>query len=73
MDKNFYEKRKIEDKSLENNEETDFTYCEVCGACDREDTLLLCDECDRGYHCECLNPPLDRVIFFFNYYFTKGC
>jgi hypothetical protein len=20
--------------------------------------MLLCDRCDRGYHCECLNPPL---------------
>ena len=62
MDKTFSERRKIEDKRLENNEETDFTYCEVCGACDREDTLLLCDGCDRGYHCECLNPTLANVI-----------
>ncbi|XP_064480743.1 PHD and RING finger domain-containing protein 1-like isoform X2 [Ornithodoros turicata] len=39
----------------------DLTYCEVCGACDREDRLLLCDGCDLGYHCECLTPPLEEV------------
>lgn len=62
LDKNYYEKKKIQEKKLENEAETeDFTYCQVCGACDREDTLLLCDGCDRGYHCECLNPPLARV------------
>ena len=66
LDKDFTEKKKIEDQTLENNEVTDFTYCEVCGACDREDTLLLCDGCDRGYHCECLNPPLHRVSCFKN-------
>ncbi|XP_077517341.1 uncharacterized protein LOC144128124 isoform X2 [Amblyomma americanum] len=42
-------------------EEEDLTYCEVCGRCDREDRLLLCDACDLGYHCECLSPPLDSV------------
>lgn len=37
------------------------TSCEVCGASDREDRLLLCDGCDAGYHMECLTPPLDAV------------
>lgn len=45
----------------EHEEEEDLTYCEVCGRCDREDRLLLCDACDLGYHCECLSPPLDSV------------
>lgn len=45
----------------EEGEEEDLTYCEVCGNCDREDRLLLCDACDLGYHCECLTPPLDTV------------
>ncbi|EEC04005.1 hypothetical protein IscW_ISCW002529 [Ixodes scapularis] len=45
----------------EEEEEEDLTYCEVCGNCDREDRLLLCDACDLGYHCECLTPPLDTV------------
>jgi len=39
----------------------DPTYCEVCGNCDREDRLLLCDGCDMGYHLECLEPPLADV------------
>ncbi|KAI1307634.1 PHD and RING finger domain-containing protein 1 [Halotydeus destructor] len=49
--------------SHENNvvHHEDLTYCEICGRCDHEDTLLLCDNCDFGYHCHCLNPPLDRV------------
>ncbi len=37
------------------------TYCEICGRCDREDRLLLCDGCDFGYHCECLSPPLETI------------
>nr|XP_027198633.1 putative uncharacterized protein DDB_G0277255 [Dermatophagoides pteronyssinus] len=39
----------------------DVTYCEICGRCDREDRLLLCDGCDFGYHCECLVPPLETI------------
>lgn len=39
----------------------DVTYCEICGLCDREDRLLLCDHCDEGYHCECLTPPLEHI------------
>ncbi|XP_005096696.2 PHD and RING finger domain-containing protein 1 [Aplysia californica] len=45
----------------EEQEEDDPTYCEVCGQADREDRLLLCDGCDMGYHCECLDPPLAQV------------
>ncbi|CAL8079511.1 unnamed protein product [Orchesella dallaii] len=46
-----------------NEEEYDSTptYCEICGRCDREDRLLLCDGCDLGYHLECLDPPLEYV------------
>ncbi|RZF48422.1 hypothetical protein LSTR_LSTR011375 [Laodelphax striatellus] len=39
----------------------DPTACEICGASDREDRLMLCDACNRGYHLECMTPPLDRV------------
>lgn len=34
---------------------------QVCGRCDREDVLLLCDGCDLGFHLECLTPPLSTV------------
>ncbi|XP_067125469.1 LOW QUALITY PROTEIN: PHD and RING finger domain-containing protein 1-like [Centruroides vittatus] len=53
---------KIPVETSEKDDETDdVTYCEVCGFCDREDRLLLCDHCDKGYHCECLTPPLEHI------------
>jgi len=54
----------VEDTQLpddEPGEEDDPTYCAVCGRCDREDRLLLCDGCDAGYHLDCLTPPLTDV------------
>ncbi|XP_068673363.1 uncharacterized protein [Montipora foliosa] len=45
----------------EDEEEDDPTNCEVCGECDREDRMLLCDGCDNGYHMECLTPPVEFV------------
>ncbi|KAG8230225.1 hypothetical protein J437_LFUL010853 [Ladona fulva] len=50
-----------DDVTLISQIEEDPTYCEVCGSGDREDSLLLCDGCDRGYHLECLIPPLTSV------------
>ena len=35
--------------------------CEVCGSPDGESTMLLCDLCDKGWHCRCLMPPLRAV------------
>ncbi|CAH1170072.1 unnamed protein product [Phaedon cochleariae] len=32
--------------------------CSMCGNSDNDDQLLFCDDCDRGYHMYCLNPPL---------------
>ena len=37
-----------EAKETEDIPEEDQTFCEVCGRCDREDRLLLCDGCDNG-------------------------
>ena len=61
------------DRRLELDEEVveDLTYCEVCGQGNREDRLLLCDGCDLGYHCECLEPPLDSVPV--GEWFCPGC
>lgn len=39
----------------------DPTYCEICGSCDREDRMLLCDGCNLGFHMECLTPSLSDV------------
>ncbi|XP_011680112.1 zinc finger protein ubi-d4 isoform X3 [Strongylocentrotus purpuratus] len=32
--------------------------CGLCGTSDNDDQLLFCDDCDRGYHMYCLNPPM---------------
>ncbi|CAG9863845.1 unnamed protein product [Phyllotreta striolata] len=39
----------------------DLTACEVCGLTNQEDRMLLCDNCDAGYHMFCLTPPLDVI------------
>ncbi|XP_026736700.1 PHD and RING finger domain-containing protein 1-like [Trichoplusia ni] len=39
----------------------DPTICEVCGSTEHEETMLLCDGCDLGYHMQCLTPPLSEV------------
>lgn len=35
--------------------------CELCKGGHHEDQIILCDQCDRGCHLFCLNPPLDAV------------
>ncbi|XP_055620591.1 PHD and RING finger domain-containing protein 1-like [Toxorhynchites rutilus septentrionalis] len=42
-------------------EDHELTYCEVCRRPDREETMLLCDSCNLGYHMECLSPPLEEI------------
>lgn len=34
--------------------------CGLCGKSDNDDQLLFCDDCDRGYHMYCLQPPLSE-------------
>lgn len=50
-----------EPRPMENFELEDDTFCEICGGSDREDRILLCDGCDRGFHTECLTPPLLEI------------
>jgi hypothetical protein len=35
--------------------------CEVCNRTDREESTLLCDDCDACYHMQCLRPPLKAI------------
>lgn len=48
-------------QQIEDTIQEDPTYCEICGECDREDRMLLCDGCDLGYHMECLQPQLFHI------------
>ncbi|GAA5839716.1 hypothetical protein JCM11251_002571 [Rhodosporidiobolus azoricus] len=35
--------------------------CEVCDEKGDDDDMLFCDSCDRGWHRQCLNPPLTSI------------
>ena len=35
--------------------------CAICHLPDRPTTMLLCDHCNKGFHLECLTPPLKKV------------
>ncbi|KAK4384824.1 Histone-lysine N-methyltransferase ATXR6 [Sesamum angolense] len=50
-------------KSMQEEEEEDYSdvCCEKCGSGERPSELLLCDECDRGFHLFCLRPVLVAV------------
>jgi PHD and RING finger domain-containing protein 1 len=37
----------------------ELSFCGVCGECDRENRLLLCEGCSFACHVTCVDPPLD--------------
>ena len=37
------------------------TACEVCKSKDDEDSMVLCDGCDKGYHTYCMDPPIEEI------------
>ena len=39
----------------------DVLMCELCTKGDRETEMLICDECDRGFHIFCFNPPIKKI------------
>lgn len=43
------------------DDDEDLTYCRICTRSDREESMLLCDGCNQGYHMECLVPALQEV------------
>ncbi|KAK3281814.1 hypothetical protein CYMTET_10410 [Cymbomonas tetramitiformis] len=44
--------------NLDDNEDA---RCQVCKKADRPASILLCDDCNQGYHLACLQPKLTRV------------
>ena len=36
-------------------------FCLICKSKEDEDSMLICDGCDNGYHMACLRPPLRRI------------
>ena len=48
--------KKICEKVEENSDA-----CIKCKKDDKQDSLLLCDKCDRGCHIFCLTPALKKV------------
>lgn len=48
-------------KSKSDDEEADTVdeyACQKCSKADHPEWILLCDECDKGWHCSCLRPAL---------------
>ena len=45
--------------------------CEICNRSDAEDRMLLCDDCDCGFHMHCLRPIL--VSYPQGQWSCKGC
>lgn len=39
----------------------DCKLCSVCKEIGKEDELVLCDDCDRSYHLDCMDPPLKNL------------
>ncbi|XP_074538639.1 PHD and RING finger domain-containing protein 1-like [Halichoeres trimaculatus] len=52
--------RRIDDDE-EEDEGSNVVICKRCGRSDRRHRLLVCTECDSGYHMNCLTPPLTTV------------
>jgi len=53
--------RRLEVKHSEEEIFVEGAVCETCGSAHEEESLLLCDSCDRGHHTFCLTPPLAEV------------
>lgn len=51
------EEEEEEQEAEEEEEEEEFP-CKKCGISDHPEWILLCDDCDEGYHAACLRPPL---------------
>ncbi|XP_058798794.1 titin homolog isoform X2 [Phymastichus coffea] len=45
-------------KSDEEDADADEYACQKCNKADHPEWILLCDSCDKGWHCSCLRPAL---------------
>ncbi|KAI8324256.1 JmjC-domain-containing protein [Martensiomyces pterosporus] len=36
-------------------------WCEVCKSGENDESMLICDGCDKGFHMYCLSPPLSAI------------
>ncbi|KAG2222126.1 hypothetical protein INT45_007562, partial [Circinella minor] len=48
--------------------------CCVCKSAGDESTLMICDDCDRGWHTGCCNPKVEKVpeVLFYHYLLIIG-
>jgi len=47
--------------------------CTTCKEQCLEEELLICDECESGYHPECINPPLKELLPEEDYWICENC
>ncbi len=67
-------KQRVNLQAMEDDDEDMDRYldlaCETCKGLEHEDKMVICDQCDGGYHTFCLSPPIkvrtsrraDRVV-----------
>ncbi|ETN65542.1 hypothetical protein AND_002683 [Anopheles darlingi] len=50
-----------EEEEEEEDESNEDHACQECKKMDQPEWILLCDSCDKGYHCACLKPVLFTI------------
>ena len=57
------ERRKRRQTRQKRRERTRKETCKICGQSGRDDeeTFIVCDGCDQGFHTYCLSPPLQKM------------
>lgn len=75
-DDGFDQRLKVKkEEGVDDDDDDDDLYselgCEECGGGDKEEEILLCDKCDKGYHLDCLRPIVPRVPF--GHWYCPSC
>ena len=50
-----------EEDNKERHTPVEAIVCEHCGEAEADDSMLLCDRCLKGYHRECMQPPMTAI------------